>query len=133
MTIEIAKKWLKQSKHDLQMAEKNIDIAGYDVASFLVHQSIEKLLKSLFALKGKTIPKIHYIDELANQLNLSDEIMNYIMELAGDYMFSRYPDVSNEVPYELYDKDTSLAKIEFAKKIFYALSEEIKLIEDTNG
>ena len=95
MNIAIAKKWLKQAKHDLQMAEKNIDIEGYDIASFLAHQSIEKLLKSLFALNEKTIPRIHYIDELASQLNLSEEVMNFILELVSDYMFSRYPDVSN--------------------------------------
>ena len=48
-------------------------------------------------------------------------------------MFSRYPDVSSEVPYELYNKDTAVAKINFAKKIFSLLSEQIKLIEGTNG
>jgi len=38
------------------MAEKNVDIDGYDIALFLAHQSAEKLLKSLFVFKGKTIP-----------------------------------------------------------------------------
>lgn len=66
-------------------------------------------------------------------MGLSDEIMNLILELVSDYMFSRYPDVSSEVPYELYNKDTAVAKINFAKKIFSLLSEQIKLIEGTNG
>gem|GEM_PF-3848556 len=66
-------------------------------------------------------------------MDLSDEIMNLILELVSDYMFSRYPDVSNDVPYELYDKDTAVAKINFAKKIFSLLSEQIKLIDETNG
>ena len=50
MNIEIAKKWLKQAKHDLQMAEKNIDIEGYDIASFLAHQSVEKIIKISFCI-----------------------------------------------------------------------------------
>ena len=57
---EIAIKWLKQGLHDLEMARKNVEIGGYDVAAFLAHQSVEKLLKALFAIKGKEIPKIHY-------------------------------------------------------------------------
>jgi HEPN domain-containing protein len=128
--ITIARKWLKQAKHDLEMSEKNIDIGGYDVASFLAHQSIEKLLKSVFVIQGKPLPKIHYLDELANQLNLSEEIVNNILEIASDYMFSRYPDVSDNVPYELYDKETAKTKIDFAKKIFLSLSEQIKSIEE---
>ena len=54
MNIEIARKWFKQAKHDLLMAERNITIQGYDIASFLAQQSVEKLLKSIFALEGKT-------------------------------------------------------------------------------
>ena len=130
MSKEIAKKWFRQAKHDLEMAEKNIEIGGYDIASFLAHQSVEKLLKSIFALKGQEIPKIHYLDELAYKLNLTDEIINYIFELVSDYMFSRYPDVSNDEPYKLYDKQTALAKVDFAKKIFSSLPEDLKFKED---
>ena len=71
MNLEIAKKWFKQACHDLEMAEKNITIDGYDVASFLAHQSVEKLLKSIFALKELKIPRIHYIYELSSKLDLS--------------------------------------------------------------
>ncbi len=46
MSKEIALKWDKQALHDLQMAEKNISIKGYDIAAFLAHQSVEKLMKS---------------------------------------------------------------------------------------
>jgi len=46
MSKEIAIKWYKQALHDLQMAEKNISIKGYDIAAFLAHQSVEKLIKS---------------------------------------------------------------------------------------
>lgn len=50
MAKETAKKWLKQAFHDLEMAEKNITIEGYDITAFLSHQAIEKLLKVLFIL-----------------------------------------------------------------------------------
>ena len=60
MNREIAFKWLKQALHDLEMAERNIGIGSYDIATFLAHQTVEKLLKTIFALEGKAILKIHY-------------------------------------------------------------------------
>jgi HEPN domain-containing protein len=41
---ETAKKWYKQAIHELEMAEKNIAIGGYDVASFLSHQVAVRVL-----------------------------------------------------------------------------------------
>jgi len=94
MNKEIALKWFKQAKHDLEIAEKNISIGGYDIAAFLSHQSIEKLLKSIFALEGKKIPKIHYIEDLGKRLNLSNQILDKVIDLTGDYTIARYPDVT---------------------------------------
>jgi HEPN domain-containing protein len=56
--------------------------------------------------------------------------MNDVLELVGDYMFSRYPDVSASVPFELYDEETATSKVKTAKKIFDSLSERINKIED---
>jgi HEPN domain-containing protein len=36
---EAALKWYRQAKHDLKMAEGNIDIGGFDIAAFLSHQA----------------------------------------------------------------------------------------------
>lgn len=114
---EIAKKWYTQAIHDLEMAEKNIEIGGYDISSFLSHQSVEKLLKAGLILEGKDIPKTHFIDELANRLRLPDELQEEIMGLTIDYTLSRYPDVSNEIPYEQYTKDIAVEKLQIAKKV----------------
>ena len=104
MNKEIALKWLKQAKHDLEIAEKNISIGGYDIAAFLSHQSIEKLLKSIIALEGRKIPKIHYIEDLGKSLKLSDQILDKVIDLTGDYTLARYLDVAEQVPYEIYTK-----------------------------
>lgn len=121
MKNKIAEKWLKQALHDIEIAERNISIGGYDVAAFLSHQSIEKLLKAIFLLKGKKIPKTHYIDELANELNLKKELIDEISELTVDYTFSRYPDVADHVPYEEYNEKISREKIQIARRIFESL------------
>jgi HEPN domain-containing protein len=116
-----ARKWLRQALHDLQMAEKNIAIEGYDVAAFLAHQAVEKLLKALFALQGRKIPRTHFIDELALALNLTEETMEHIFDLTADYTLSRYPDVSDAVPYEQYNEAIALEKVGSAKKVFELL------------
>ena len=126
MNKEIALKWLKQAKHDLELAEKNISIGGYDIAAFLSHQSIEKLLKSIFALEGKKIPKIHYIEDLGKGLNLSNQILDRLFDLTGDYTFARYPDVAEQVPYEIYTEDIAKSKVEKAKYIFAQLENRYK-------
>ncbi|WXG42309.1 MAG: HEPN domain-containing protein [Candidatus Freyarchaeum deiterrae] len=133
MTKDIGKKWLKQALHDLEIAERNIEIEGYDVAAFLAHQAVEKLLKAIFALENKKVPKIHYIDELAEKLNVSGEAMSHILELTADYTFARYPDVSDVVPYEQYDKKIAKEKVESAKKIFRLLKNRYTIGEEDDG
>lgn len=129
-----AKKWLKQALHDLDMAEKNIAIEGYDIAAFLSHQAVEKLLKALFILRGKKPPRSHYVDELAQELNASEEILSYINEISADYTISRYPDVSESIPYELYDRLIAHQKVESAQKVFNLLREFYQnLLEDDNN
>lgn len=128
MNKEIGKKWLKQSLHDLEMAEKNIEIGGFDIAAFLAHQSVEKLLKAIFAFQGRKIPKIHYIDELGQKLSISDEILDEIIDLTTDYMFARYPDMAEKVPYEQYDEKIAKNKVEKAKKIFKALKKKYSFV-----
>lgn len=131
MTDETARKWLSQALHDLSMAARNIDIQGYDVAAFLAHQAVEKLLKALFALERKKIPRLHYIDELAQMLNLPDDVMAPILSLTADYTLTRYPDVSDTVPYEQYDEKIAREKVEAARKVFEYLQDRYKaLIEN---
>jgi HEPN domain-containing protein len=129
MNIEVARKWFKQAKHDLRLAEKNITIEGYDIASFLAQQSVEKLLKSIFALEGKEIPRIHFIDDLSRQLGLSEEILDDVLDLTADYTLSRYPDVANHVPYEEYDEEIAREKVDKAKRIFERLRERYDELE----
>jgi HEPN domain-containing protein len=126
MNKKIALKWYKQALHDLQMAEKNISIKGYDIAAFLAHQSVEKLMKSTFAYEGKKIPKTHYIDELAKEINLGEDIIDEVLDLTVDYTFSRYPDVSQQIPYEQYNEEIAKDKVERAKKIFQEIKKKYR-------
>lgn len=132
MNKQAAIKWFKQAHHDLEMAEKNISIGGYDVSAFLAHQSVEKLLKAIFAVEGKKIPKIHYIDELARKLDVSEGVINDLSELTIDYMVSRYPDVSESTPYKEYTEEIAQEKVDLAKRIFDSLRDRYNILEDNH-
>lgn len=124
MQEKIARKWLLQAEHDLVMAERNIEIEGYDVSAFLAHQAVEKLLKGIIALRGNKIPRIHNLDELAHKLNLPENALDSIEELAAEYVLARYPDMSREVPFNQYDRELALEKVNSAKHIFKVLQGE---------
>jgi len=123
MNRAVAVKWLAQAMHDLEMAEKNIGIGGYDIAAFLAHQAVEKLLKALVAAQGRAVPKMHFVDELAEQLGLPPEVRTHIDGLTADYMLSRYPDVSDSVPYEQYDRALANEKVRAAQNVFRMLKD----------
>lgn len=123
LTKDVAVKWLKQALHDLEIAKKNVAIGGYDTAAFLAHQAVEKLLKSFFAQKGQKIPRIHYIDVLARRLGVFDLVADEITDINADYMFARYPDVGENVPYEEYDEEIAAEKVAKAERVFALLKD----------
>jgi HEPN domain-containing protein len=90
-------------------------------------------LKAIFALEGMKIPFTHYIDDMAKELNIAEEIISAILNLTPDYTLSRYPDVSDDVPYEQYNLQIAEEKIQIAKRIFESLKERYKQLEEENG
>jgi len=130
MNRVVGRKWLKQAQHDLVLAEANIGIKGYDVACFLAHQSVEKLLKAIFAFEGKPIPRSHYIDELARSLNVAEPVLVHVNGLSADYMLARYPDVSDAVPYEQYSEAVAREKVRAAKRVFELLQDRYAQRQD---
>ncbi len=130
MSKETATKWFKQARHDLEMADKNIGIKGYDIAAFLAHQAVEKLLKCILILQGKEVPRTHKLDRLAQLLDLPSDTADRILDLTEDYTLSRYPDVSLVLPYLQYDLKTARTKVRTAKGIFEALKDRYRDLEE---
>ena len=94
-----------------------MDIEGYDVAAFLAHQAAEKAIKAALILKRGEAPKSHYLDELSKMLPLPEELQEKVLNLVPDYTLSRYPDVSEKVPYEQYDYAIAREKVEVASEV----------------
>lgn len=116
-----ARKWLRQAEHDLSMAERNLSFGGYDVACFLSQQAVEKLLKALHERSAGSVPKTHDLGTLARQLGLDDAFVRRVNLLTGDYMTTRYPDMSIIAPCDLFDCETAAEKLKMAGEIFAQL------------
>ncbi len=54
---------------------------------------------------------------LPRRVNAPLEVMDATYELSEDYMLSRYPDVSDESPFELYNEGTAKIKLVRSKEV----------------
>jgi HEPN domain-containing protein len=53
--------------------------------------------------------------------------------LTGDYIIARYPDVTEQVPYEIYTENIAKSKVEKAKLIFAQLENRYKELLKNEG
>ncbi len=82
-----AVKWLKQAKHDLEMAGKNIDIGGYDVAAFLF--SADYMI-ARYPDVGDTVPFEEYDKDIS--LEKVATAKRIFKDLKGRYHILEGPD-----------------------------------------
>jgi HEPN domain-containing protein len=104
--------WWKQANRDIETAKNCISSDDYYAGVFFCEQAIEKGLKALYIkLFDEAPPRTHHIDKLASLVKAPLDIMDITYELSEDYMLSRYPDVSDELPFELYNESTATMKL----------------------
>lgn len=117
---------LKQADRDLENAQRIISIQAYEVAAFLVQQGVEKYLKAAWVvIKREPAPHTHSLTELGEGLGAPAQLRRHLADLTPDYTVSRYPDAANAVPYELYDEETTQAKLRNAHEVVAWLRQRI--------
>lgn len=87
----------------------------------MAQQAAEKALKSLLLNLGKTI-RSNDLNELLNIIKTEssisvDEIRDDVRKLTVHYTISRYPDVSNSLPAELYSKEDAEELVRRSEKV----------------
>lgn len=102
---EEARLLFEQAKHELEVARHNINGCFLDSCVFYCQQSTEKFLKAYLLSKGKSPGNIHALLKLGKMAEIPSQFTNFLKNLSAEYYISRYPDVSGEVPYKLYEKD----------------------------
>jgi HEPN domain-containing protein len=74
----------------------------------MCQQSAEKYLKALIFKRTKAVPpKTHQCEHLATLLSAPSEVVDAARRVESDYMGSRYPDMAQGVPYEMFTDATS--------------------------
>ena len=119
--------WWKQALKDLEAAEKNFKIKEYFVTAFLCHQSFEKALKALYIHKLKSSPgTTHSLIYLGKSVGIPKEYETLLRKIQPDFVVSRYPDVAQSLPYELYDEEIAKERITIARKVIEWVKKELE-------
>ncbi|MFB6240934.1 MAG: HEPN domain-containing protein [Gemmatimonadota bacterium] len=122
---------IRQAERDLENARKNVEIEAYELASFMCQQAVEKFLKAAWMLvEDEAPPRTHSLVELGDPLGVPDDRRRHLVYLNADYTTARYPDAANGVPFEIYDRETAVSKVEAAEELFEWLR---ALVEEAEG
>jgi HEPN domain-containing protein len=89
--------WLEKAEKDLRAAKNSFNSADYEWSAFQCQQSAEKALKALSLKKIKKVRKIHDLVELGKNAAIPEKLLNKLKKLTMAYLYSRYPDVKEDV------------------------------------
>ncbi len=116
--------WMAQAKSDLVAAKKNITIEEYNVAVFLMQQSVEKALKALYFIKKEDNPGLtHSLIHLAKETDVPKKYYTFLRNLMMQFTATRYPDAALGLPSELYDLQFANDILEQVEDLFVWITE----------
>lgn len=91
--------WLRQARHDLQVAEKNLSLQLYDVVLVYCQQAVEKALKGLYIEQtGNLPPRTHSLDKLSDITDSLTTSRQALLILEDYYFRLRYPSAGDSEP-----------------------------------
>ena len=118
--------WIKQANKDLEVAEKTFNIKEYYSAVFWCQQAIEKGLKAVILEKAKEKAMGHSLVQLGKEAEVPQEFISKLKKISPQYFLARYPDASEDVPYELYDEDITKEFLEISKEVLAWINNQLK-------
>lgn len=106
MRAEVLRFW-EQAQEDLDTARYNRAGGKLYAAAFFCQQAAEKALKALYMHQTKEPPpSTHSLVALARFVQAPQSFRRFLKELTTEYVVSRYPNATDEVPARLYDEET---------------------------
>ena len=119
--------WWEQSKRDLISAENSLNSGDFYLCAFMCQQAVEKGLKALLMIKTKIRTfSTHSLVELGKKAGISEDLLKDLRKLSPEYIISRYPDLTESLPYENYDIEIAKEQLERAGRVFKWLSTQMK-------
>ena len=119
--VERSRDWMDQAEGDLEHAKSDLKLGFYDWACFSSQQSAEKAVKAVFQKLGAEAWGHSVYDlllELKSRMDVSDELLEYSLELDKAYIPTRYPNAHpTSSPRRRYTRKEAERLIEYAEKI----------------
>ena len=111
-------KWLMQAIRDLETARNSYQSGNYYASAFWAQQAAEKALKALLLYRGKPY-RGHDLVELGYLIRdeLGRTYYDDLRALTMHYVTSKYPDIANATPFEIYTKADAKNTIERAGRV----------------
>jgi HEPN domain-containing protein len=119
--VERSRDWMDQAEGDLEHAKSDLKLGFYDWACFSSQQSAEKAVKAVFQKLGAEAWGHSVYDlllELKSRMDVSEELLEYSLELDKAYIPTRYPNAHpSSSPRRRYTRKEAERLIEYAEKI----------------
>jgi len=119
--VERSRDWIDQAEGDLEHAKSDLKLGFYDWACFSSQQSAEKAVKAVFQKLGAEAWGHSVYDlllELKSRTDVSEELLEYSLELDKAYIPTRYPNAHpTSSPRRRYTRKEAERLIEYAEKI----------------
>jgi len=111
---------MAQAEADLKTARDNLVSGNYYVVALFCQQTVEKGLKALYLHQSRAqVPKTHSLPRLAKEVDLPEKFRKAIDLINPSYVFSRYPDLVEDIPAEMYTKE-SVAEMLAQTEVLFA-------------
>ncbi|MBI1956191.1 MAG: HEPN domain-containing protein [Acidobacteria bacterium] len=119
--------WWQQAEKDLEKAQWLYAGKHFDGTALYCQQAIEKALKALILMttREKRIEG-HSLVYLGRAAKIPARFVPGLKKLSPQYFISRYPDMTEEAPYELYDESLAKEYLNFASEVLKWIRRQLK-------
>ncbi|MBI4441996.1 MAG: HEPN domain-containing protein [Acidobacteria bacterium] len=119
--------WWEQAEKDLEKAQWLYTGRHFDGTALYCQQAVEKALKALILLRTKE-KRIegHSLVYLGKSAKVPAHFVPALKKLSPQYFISRYPDMTEEAPYELYDEILAKEFLSIASEVLQWTKQQLK-------
>ncbi|MBI4460136.1 MAG: HEPN domain-containing protein [Acidobacteria bacterium] len=119
--------WWQQAERDFQKAHWLFTGKHFDGTALYCQQAVEKALMTLILLTTKE-KKVegHSLVYLGKSAKIPARFLPGLKKLSPQYFISRYPDMTEEAPYELYDETVAEEYLSIATEVLKWTKRQLK-------
>jgi HEPN domain-containing protein len=126
-----AERWLRQTEHDLMIAQTHFQNTCYSDCCFMSEQASQKAMKAFLYAQGERVIVEHSIAGMMRRAAGCDPSFQPFLEKAGVldqyYIPTRYPDALADpaVPFESYTREQASQALAFAREIVELVKQKV--------